>query len=83
MRAAAGEAGARLAAWARAGYSHDWRRDPFARGAYCYPVVGRTLPEPLVVPPLAFAGEAFAGSGIGTVEGALETGRRAARGLLG
>ena len=63
---------------------HDWRVDPFSRGAYSYTVVGGSAPEaPVVDDTLFFAGEAFAGGSIGTVEGALETGRHAAESLLG
>jgi monoamine oxidase len=82
LRVAAGPAGARFAASARTAHAHDWRRDPFARGAYGYPVVGGGPLEPLHTGALAFAGEAFAGKTIGTVEGALDTGRDAARELL-
>lgn len=58
---------------------HDWRADPFSRGAYCFPVAGHAAPEPPHVEGrLFFAGEAFAGDGIGTVEGALRTGELAA-----
>lgn len=67
----------RFAVW------HDWRDDPFSRGAYSYTVVGGSEPEPPVAAnTLFFAGEAFAGESIGTVEGALETGEQAARALL-
>ena len=71
-----------LDAWA----SHDWRADPFARGAYSYIGVGgsdapRALGRP-VEGTLFFAGEATDGEQIGTVAGALGSGRRAARDLL-
>ena len=66
--------------------SHDWRADPFARGAYSYIGVGgmgapRTLGRP-VEGTLFFAGEATIPDKIGTVAGALASGRRAAREAL-
>jgi len=66
--------------------SHDWRADPFARGAYSYIGVGgngapRALGRP-VDGTLFFAGEATNGAEIGTVAGALSSGRRAAREVL-
>ena len=71
-----------LDAWA----AHDWRADPFARGAYSYIGVGgmgapRTLARP-VDGTLFFAGEATIPDKIGTVAGALASGRRAAREAL-
>jgi monoamine oxidase len=69
------------------GYLHDWQRDPFARGAYSYVLVGgerarETLAQP-VDGVLWFAGEACASHGEGgTVAGALESGLRAAREVL-
>ncbi|HEY6449629.1 MAG TPA: NAD(P)/FAD-dependent oxidoreductase [Candidatus Cybelea sp.] len=66
-----------------AGAVHDWDRDPFARGAYSYVAVGGadarvTLAAP-VDDTLFFAGEATSNDGQGgTVNGALETGERAA-----
>ena len=63
---------------------HDWRADPFSRGAYSYVKVGGgSVEAPVVEDTLFFAGEAFAGGTIGTVEGALETGEAAAERLLG
>jgi monoamine oxidase len=65
------------------GLMHDWSRDPFARGAYSYVAVGggdarATLAAP-VDDTLFFAGEATSTDGQGgTVNGALETGERAA-----
>jgi len=66
--------------------SHDWHADPFARGAYSYIGVGgvgapRALGRP-VERTLFFAGEATDGLQIGTVAGALASGRRAAREVL-
>jgi monoamine oxidase len=66
------------------GFTHDWGQDPFARGAYSYVAVGgmgarATLAAP-VDDTLFFAGEATSNDGQGgTVNGALETGERAAR----
>jgi monoamine oxidase len=66
------------------GFTHDWALDPYARGAYSYVAVGggdarATLSAP-VEDTLFFAGEATANDGQGgTVNGALETGERAAR----
>ena len=66
-----------------AAVTHDWVRDPFARGAYSYVLVnGETARETLAAPiddTLFFAGEATSGDGQGgTVNGALQTGERAA-----
>jgi monoamine oxidase len=67
---------------------HDWRRDPFACGAYSYLRVGgegarQSLAEPLANT-LFFAGEATdTGGEPGTVAGALQSGARAVRQLLG
>jgi monoamine oxidase len=69
------------------GLTHDWSSDPFARGAYSYVAVGggdarATLAAPLDGT-LFFAGEATATDGQGgTVNGAIETGERAAAELL-
>jgi monoamine oxidase len=69
------------------GVMHDWGRDPFARGSYSYITVGGgdarlVLAEP-VEDTLFFGGEATANDGQGgTVNGALETGERAAREAL-
>ena len=67
---------------------HHWQRDPHARGAYSYVAVGghgarRALAEPLE-DTLFFAGEAADCEGEhGTVAGALASGERAAREVLG
>ncbi len=66
-----------------AGAVHDWRADPFARGAYSYLAVGADDARAVLGAPLAgtlfFAGEATALNGeSGTVNGALESGERAA-----
>lgn len=69
------------------GATHDWSNDPFARGAYSYVAVGggdarAVLGEP-VDDALFFAGEATSIDGQGgTVNGAFETGERAAREAL-
>jgi monoamine oxidase len=65
---------------------HDWRKDRFVRGAYSYAAVGgtfaaRTLARP-VENVLFFAGEATDSGSSGTVEGAIASGRRAARQVL-
>ncbi|HSJ14316.1 MAG TPA: NAD(P)/FAD-dependent oxidoreductase [Longimicrobiales bacterium] len=63
----------------------DWSSDRFSRGAYSYALVGgagagRALARP-IAGTLCFAGEATAEAS-GTVEGALASGRRAARAVL-
>jgi monoamine oxidase len=75
----------RLASMLVAAHTHDWQADPFSRGAYSYAGVGgsgahRELAKPLAGT-LFFAGEATSGQ-TGTVAGAIESGRRAARQVL-
>jgi monoamine oxidase len=67
----------------KAGWTHDWQNDPYARGAYSYQKVGGAdAPAALarsVQGTLFFAGEATETSGAtGTVHGAIFTGWRAA-----
>jgi monoamine oxidase len=68
--------------------THDWNRDPFTLGAYTYVAVGgveahRVLAQP-VEQTLFFAGEATCGDGLNaTMEGALQSGRRAADEVVG
>jgi monoamine oxidase len=62
---------------------HDWTNDPYARGAYSYVVVGGAHARATLALPIGdalfFAGEATSTNGQGgTVNGALETGERAA-----
>ncbi len=62
---------------------HDWHGDPFARGAYSYVTVGGGHARMQLAAPVAntlfFAGEATSTDGQGgTVNGALQTGERAA-----
>jgi len=66
---------------------HDWQADPYARGGYSYVKVGGTgarerLAEPLDET-LYFAGEATDVEQSGTVGGALASGIRAAKEILG
>jgi len=69
-------------------HTHNWHADPFARGAYSYVTVNgmdavRVLAAP-VEDTLFFAGEATNSDGhTGTVHGAIATGLRAAREILG
>jgi monoamine oxidase len=72
----------------RGGFSHDWRGDPFARGAYSYAGVGGSEAGARLAAPidgtLFFAGEATESDGQnGTVHGAIASGHRAARQVLG
>jgi monoamine oxidase len=65
------------------GALHAWDRDPFSRGAYSYVVAGGYGAREVLAAPLDgalfFAGEATSLDGQGgTVNGALETGERAA-----
>lgn len=70
-----------LASWAM----HDWKADPFSGGAYSYIGVGglpaqRTLAAP-VAGTLYFAGEYTELDQIGSVAGAIASGRRAGKAL--
>lgn len=67
---------------------HDWHSDPFARGAYSYVTVGGGHARMQLGAPVAntlfFAGEATSTDGQGgTVNGALQTGERAAMEVAG
>jgi monoamine oxidase len=69
----------------RGSCTHNWSRDPFARGAYSYSVAGFEHGPELLARPVAntlfFAGEATAEE-LGTVHGALASGVRAAEEVL-
>src|SRR5580658_125423 len=72
----------------RGGFSHNWQRDPFARGAYSYPAVGGSDAGARLAAPvdatLFFAGEATRSDGHNaTVHGAIASGHRAAKEVLG
>jgi len=70
----------------RNAYYHDWQADPFACGAYSFLRVGGGDARARLAMPvegtLFFAGEATWGDDAGTVAGALESGYRAAGGVL-
>jgi monoamine oxidase len=84
---AIGVEGSRLRRELLGGFSHDWQRDPFARGAYSYARVGgRHAGTELAAPvesTLFFAGEATQSDGRNaTVHGAVASGERGAREVL-
>lgn len=79
---------ARVQDWLVSSHYHDWAGDEFSRGAYSYTPVGMVeLPRHLgaaVKDTLFFAGEATDAEGDqGTVHGALRSGCRVAREILG
>jgi monoamine oxidase len=65
---------------------HHWQRDPFARGAYSYELVGAGNARAQLAKPLAdtlfFAGEATDVEESTTVAGALRSGERAAKEVI-
>ena len=69
-----------------ASYFHDWRHDPFSRGAYSYVPVNGLAAQQILSQPidkrLFFAGEATSLGHIGTVHGAIQSGQRAAQEVL-
>lgn len=77
----------RVASAITGAWTYDWGSDPFARGAYSYPMLGgadaaKTLAR-AVDDTLFFAGEAYDGGGRnGTVHGAIASGLRAAKQVL-
>lgn len=76
-----------LTALLQSSYILDWRRDPYAQGAYSYiPVGGLDAPAELARPEanrLFFAGEHTHDGMSGTVAGAIASGYRAAEQILG
>jgi monoamine oxidase len=67
---------------------HNWQKDPLAGGAYSYVGVGGVGSQQMLAQPVAgtlfFAGEATVSNGHhATVHGALASGERAAREVLG
>jgi hypothetical protein len=77
----------RLDSLLAATFTHDWQSDPFSRCAYSYAAVGGQNAHAALATPiqktLFFAGEATSGDETGTVAGAIESGRRAARQIVG
>ena len=67
-------------------HTHDWAKDRNIRGAYSYAAVGGTFAPRILARPvgdvLFLAGEATDSGSSGTVEGALASGKRAARQAL-
>ncbi len=74
------------AAFTGRAYEDHWHRDPFVRGAYSYYRIGQGVSYgPLAGAPdgrFLFAGEHTSIDNIGFLDGAVETGERAARQLL-
>ena len=66
-------------------YTHDWQSDPYSRGAYSYAAVGGSGAHAVLARPirgtLFFAGEATSADQTGTVAGAIESGRKAAKAM--
>jgi len=79
--------GTRVEREVAAAYVQDWEADPYARGGYSYVLVGGAGARERLAEPLAetlyFAGEATDREEAGTVAGALRSGERAARQILG
>jgi monoamine oxidase len=78
---------ARMRAMVEGVWTHNWELDPFARGAYSYQRAGAANATDALARPLNgtlfFAGEATGtGGSTGTVDGAIATGRRAAKQLV-
>jgi monoamine oxidase len=68
-------------------FQHDWVNDPFSRGAYSFARVGGDGSAARLARPVEgtiwFAGETIGSAGeTGTVNGAIESGMRAAAGIL-
>lgn len=67
-------------------FHHDWQADPWSRCAYSYAAVGGAAAHHAlgrsIGGTLFFAGEATSPDQTGTVAGAIESGRRAAREIL-
>jgi monoamine oxidase len=86
MAAAFGQPRRKLAGLLDASWTHDWQSDPFSRGAYSYAGVGGSNAAAALARPIAntlfFAGEATSSDQTGTVAGAIDSGRRAAKELL-
>ena len=63
-------------------WTHDWRNDPYSRGAYSYVLAGGTSARKKLAAPVEqtifFAGEACDPEQSGTVAGAIASGRKAA-----
>lgn len=88
LAAALGVDASRLRRDLRGGFSHDWQNDSFARGAYSYAGVGGRRAGAALAAPVAatlfFAGEATQSNGCNaTVHGAIASGQRAAKQVLG
>ena len=75
-----------VASQLRSWKTHDWRSDPWSRGAYASVAAGGTAAQRALSRPvdgtLFFAGEATEPKETGTVSGALASGARAARQVL-
>jgi monoamine oxidase len=63
-------------------WTHDWRNDPYSRGAYSYVLAGGVSARKKLSAPvqqtIVFAGEACDPEQSGTVAGAISSGRKAA-----
>lgn len=77
----------RVASLVEGWWMHNWVHDPYARGAYSYPLVGGARAAVALSRPIErtiwLAGEAADGGGRnGTVHGAIDSGRHAAKEIV-